>query len=122
MRVGLLSDTHVPVAPLFPEVLDALRGVDVILHAGDIVLSRVLDELELVFATIGRRLRAAADRQVDLAGEPTPVRIADAMAGLSSGSTYIAASPPTSGRDAARVLTTGAPTRIASITGSPNPS
>ena len=47
MRVGLLSDTHIPVAPiLFPEIKDALRGCDVILHAGDIVLSRVLDELE----------------------------------------------------------------------------
>lgn len=46
MRVGLISDTHVPVAPLFAEVKDALRGVDLILHAGDIVLSRVLDELE----------------------------------------------------------------------------
>ena len=49
MRVGLLSDTHIPVAPiLYPEILDALRGVDVILHAGDIVLSRVLDELETI--------------------------------------------------------------------------
>lgn len=46
MRIGLISDTHVPVAPLFAEVKDALRGVDLILHAGDIVLSRVLDELE----------------------------------------------------------------------------
>ena len=37
MRVGIISDTHIPVAPiLFPEIKDALRGVDVILHAGDI--------------------------------------------------------------------------------------
>ena len=48
MRIGLISDTHVPVAPLFPEVLEALRGVNLILHAGDIVLSRVLDELETI--------------------------------------------------------------------------
>jgi putative phosphoesterase len=49
MRVGLLSDTHIPVAPeLFPEIKAALQGVDVILHAGDIVLSRVLDELEAI--------------------------------------------------------------------------
>ncbi len=47
MRIGIISDTHIPVAPiLYPEIKDALRGVDVILHAGDIVLSRVLDELE----------------------------------------------------------------------------
>lgn len=49
MRIGILSDTHVPEAPvLFPEILEALAGVDLILHAGDIVVSRVLDELELV--------------------------------------------------------------------------
>ena len=47
MRIGILSDTHVPEAPiLFPEILEALAGVDLILHAGDIVVSRVLDELE----------------------------------------------------------------------------
>ena len=47
MRIGFLSDTHIPVAPiLYPEIKDALQGVDLILHAGDIVLSRVLDELE----------------------------------------------------------------------------
>jgi len=49
VRIGLLSDTHVPEAPvLFAEILEALRGVDLILHAGDIVVPRVLDELEVV--------------------------------------------------------------------------
>lgn len=33
MRVGLISDTH---GLLRPEAIDALRGVDHILHAGDI--------------------------------------------------------------------------------------
>ncbi|MGC9358567.1 MAG: metallophosphoesterase family protein [Anaerolineae bacterium] len=38
MLVGLLSDTHVPYrAPAIPPVvLEALRGVDLILHAGDV--------------------------------------------------------------------------------------
>lgn len=49
MRIGFLSDTHIPVAPvLFPQILERFHGVDFILHAGDIVLSRVLDELETV--------------------------------------------------------------------------
>ena len=47
MRVGLLSDTHVPEAPgLWPEIFVAFRDVDLILHAGDLVQVRVLDELE----------------------------------------------------------------------------
>ena len=49
MRIGVLSDTHIPEAPvLFPEILEAFAGVDLILHAGDIVVARVLDELEQV--------------------------------------------------------------------------
>lgn len=38
MLVGLLADTHVPyrAAGLPPEILDSLRGVDLILHAGDV--------------------------------------------------------------------------------------
>jgi putative phosphoesterase len=49
MRIGLLSDTHVPEAPvLWPEIFEAFRGVDLILHGGDLVMARVLDELERV--------------------------------------------------------------------------
>ncbi|KMZ13021.1 putative phosphoesterase [Candidatus Burkholderia humilis] len=42
MRVGLISDTHNLVRP---EALDALRGVDHIVHAGDICKRDVLDAL-----------------------------------------------------------------------------
>jgi putative phosphoesterase len=53
VRIGILSDTHVPEAPvIFPEILEALAGVDLILHAGDIVVARVLDELEQVAPVI----------------------------------------------------------------------
>ena len=50
MRIGVLSDTHIPESgpELFPEILDALRGVDLIMHAGDLVVPRVLDELEAI--------------------------------------------------------------------------
>lgn len=49
MRIGLLADTHVPQVAGLPEaVLRAFRGVDLILHAGDVYDSSVLDELEAV--------------------------------------------------------------------------
>jgi uncharacterized protein len=50
MKVGIISDTHVPgAAPsLPPAVFEIFRGVDLILHAGDIVVSSVLDELEAI--------------------------------------------------------------------------
>ena len=37
LRLGLIGDTHYPEAgPLWDEAYDALRGVDLILHAGDL--------------------------------------------------------------------------------------
>ena len=66
MLIGLISDTHigypsdilpphikitepnVSVATLPLEILEALRGVDLILHAGDIYVPSVLEELESV--------------------------------------------------------------------------
>jgi putative phosphoesterase len=47
MRIGLIGDTHYPEAgPLWDEAYDALRGVDLILHAGDLHVTDVLDWLE----------------------------------------------------------------------------
>ena len=56
--VGILSDTHVPyrVAQLPPAVFDALRDVDVILHAGDVDQPRalqLLQEIAPVYAVRG---------------------------------------------------------------------
>ena len=50
MRIGLLSDTHIPGAAqaLPPQIAEAFRDVDLILHAGDIYVSSVLDELERI--------------------------------------------------------------------------
>jgi hypothetical protein len=42
MRIGVISDTH---GLLRPEAVDALKGVDHIIHAGDIGSQRVLEEL-----------------------------------------------------------------------------
>ena len=48
MRIGLISDTHIPVAApkLWPQVFDAFRGVDLIMHGGDLMVPDVIDWLE----------------------------------------------------------------------------
>lgn len=48
MRIGLISDTHLPssIRDPWPEVAVAFGQVDLILHAGDIVTPRILDWLE----------------------------------------------------------------------------
>ena len=45
MKIGVLSDTH---DLLRPEVIEALRGCDVILHGGDISSRKILDQLALI--------------------------------------------------------------------------
>ena len=45
MRIGVLSDTH---GLLRPEALTALRGVDHILHAGDVGDPTILDRLAAI--------------------------------------------------------------------------
>lgn len=48
MRIGLISDTHVPTTMEHPpvQILEAFGSVDLILHAGNIHVPRVLDWLE----------------------------------------------------------------------------
>ena len=57
LRVGLVSDTHVPEArqELWPQVFRAFRDVDVILHGGDIHDLRVLDQLSALAPTYAAR-------------------------------------------------------------------
>ena len=45
MKIGLISDTH---GKLRPEVFDAFKNVDVILHAGDIGGLDIITELETI--------------------------------------------------------------------------
>ena len=45
MRIGVISDTH---GLLRPEVFEAFRGVDLVLHAGDIGPPALLTELEAI--------------------------------------------------------------------------
>ena len=50
MRIGLISDTHIPEArhELWSQAFEAFAGVDLILHGGDMHDLSVVDELEKV--------------------------------------------------------------------------
>jgi putative phosphoesterase len=50
LRIGLISDTHIPeaCAHLWPQVCDAFQGVACIFHAGDVHEFYVLDELQRI--------------------------------------------------------------------------
>ena len=52
LRIGLISDTH---GLLRPEAIQALQGVDRIIHAGDIGDPQILDRLEEIAPVIAVR-------------------------------------------------------------------
>jgi putative phosphoesterase len=58
MRIGLLSDTHVPEAvkqlPM-AELREAFKGVDLIMHGGDIYSRSVLEDLAQIAPVIAAR-------------------------------------------------------------------
>ena len=58
MRIGLISDTHIPEnAEILPaQVREAFRNVDLILHAGDIYVVSVLDEVAAILYSIPEHL------------------------------------------------------------------
>lgn len=57
MRIGLISDTHVPqVEKQIPEIIaEVFQDVDLILHAGDIYMPAVLDDLERIAPVLAAR-------------------------------------------------------------------
>jgi putative phosphoesterase len=57
MRVGVISDTHIPEAgPALPAVIhDAFRGCDMILHCGDLHHIDVIDDLARISPTLAAR-------------------------------------------------------------------
>ena len=57
MRIGLISDTHIPEAApeLWPEAYAAMEGCDAILHAGDIYDISVVDRLDEIAPTWAAR-------------------------------------------------------------------
>ena len=57
MKIGVLSDTHIPEAAkeIPPQVFEVFRGVDLVLHAGDMHIIDVLDWLEAIAPVLGAR-------------------------------------------------------------------
>lgn len=57
MHIGILSDTHQPSdrKTIWDEIRVAFAGVDLILHAGDIVSPKILDQLEDIAPVIAAR-------------------------------------------------------------------
>ena len=52
-KIGLIADTHVPgtIKALWPQITDAFKDVDYILHAGDLWTIEVIDELNSLAPT-----------------------------------------------------------------------
>ena len=69
MKVGLISDTHIPGgATVVPEVVrEAFEGVDLILHAGNVYTLSVLDWLESIAPV---KVSGAIDRDKMCQGDP----------------------------------------------------
>lgn len=87
MRIGVVADTHVGehLARLPPEVVDALAGVNLILHAGDLTDRIVLDDLERIAPVAA--VRGNHDEAGGLEGLPRDllVRVGSARIGLTHG-------------------------------------
>ncbi|HKV55640.1 MAG TPA: metallophosphoesterase family protein [Candidatus Binataceae bacterium] len=80
MRIGVISDTHIPEAcdRLPAPVFEAFKGVDLVMHAGDVYVNRVLDELAVIAPVIaalgngdegldGHRFKLEPDERVRMA-------------------------------------------------------
>ncbi|MBA7495159.1 hypothetical protein ES702_05738 [subsurface metagenome] len=69
LLIGLLSDTHIafPDEKIPPQIQDAFSGVDLILHAGDIWIPSVLDELESIAPVMAAW--GDDDMEADLGGD-----------------------------------------------------
>ena len=65
MRIGLISDTHLPTMAtrLHPAVHQVFAGVDMILHAGDLTGSEMLDLLSAIAPV--RAVRGDQDQNLE---------------------------------------------------------
>jgi putative phosphoesterase len=69
--LGVISDTH---GLLRPEAVNALRGVDHIVHAGDIGRKAIIDELSAIAPVTA--IRGNVDRTPDVACFPATATVA----------------------------------------------
>jgi putative phosphoesterase len=94
LRIGLVADTHIPEAreELWPQVYDAFRHCDVVLHAGDVYELDVVDRLggiAPVWVARGNGDDGSGGRSVT----PDDARLAESwclrLAGLRVGLTHV---------------------------------
>lgn len=88
MRIGLIADTHIPSAgkQLPPQVAWAFKGLDLILHAGDIHILAVLDWLQAIAPVLAARGNGDRDLPADPRLNETRVVEAEGLRiGLSHG-------------------------------------
>lgn len=69
LLIGLISDTHIdsPNERLPSQIQGVFKGTDLILHAGDIWIPKVLDELETIAPVLAAR--GDDDRDVDIGND-----------------------------------------------------
>jgi len=85
MKIGLISDTHVPSMGESPpvEIIDAFNGVDLILHTGNIHVPSALDWLETIApvkaagSIDGDRFESPENFSIECQGDPrvSPIQI-----------------------------------------------
>lgn len=86
VRIGLIADTHVPrdAKAMPPHVREAFKDVHLILHAGDIYVSEILDELEKIAPVVAARGNGDWDMPPDSRlGVSCVIKIAGLTIGLS---------------------------------------
>ncbi|MGQ9626131.1 MAG: YfcE family phosphodiesterase [Anaerolineae bacterium] len=90
MKVGVISDTHIPdITPRLPEKINEIfRDVDIILHTGDITTLDTLHELENLFtitiAVAGESDSEQAKKYLEVA-EPKVVEFSNRRIGMIHG-------------------------------------
>ncbi|MGD9570411.1 MAG: metallophosphoesterase family protein [Thermoleophilia bacterium] len=86
MRIGVVADTHVGehVAAVPAEVAEALAGVDLILHAGDLNTRAVIGQLERIAPVVA--VRGNHDTGLRDLPRDIVVRVGDRRIGLTHGS------------------------------------
>lgn len=64
MKIGVISDTHIPLAAkaLPPAILEEFKKVDLVLHAGDLLSLKVLDDIRAVCPQV-KAVRGNMDQQ-----------------------------------------------------------
>jgi putative phosphoesterase len=91
MRIGVVGDTHIPTqSPVLPaDIGEAFRGVDILMHVGDICELYVLEEFQetytLTFAVAGEDDSESVRRFLD---EKRVVRFGDRRIGMIHGHQY----------------------------------